>query len=582
MPLSKSVAAALLRPWSRRAARRLLTVGIDQISANKLDDAIATLIDARSRDQSNAVIHGNLGAAYALSNRYDEAITTFNEALDLDATYWPVLVNFAETLIQTGQAHAALSRFEAAATVSRLPNKVLLAYAKTLIATGDFSSVCAKLRKPAPSLRLEHEYWLLFGVACQFLGLNVQAEAAFRHALRLDSSLPALHARHGRLVSESGQDGSARSVLARDMLSYSASTETAVAYARVLATLEHRATAIRLYRSILADQPRNTEVMINLGNLLKAAPDFDGAERLYRDALTVNSDNPVPLKNLGDILARSFRIEDGISHIRRATEIDVRNPYLLSDLIFAEHYAPPSPDSATPASIRLWQSRFGVAKAPNIHLSGSPKDNPLRIGLLSSNFRRHPVGFLALPVLEALDQTKFSILSYANQIDSDEYTARFRAISDQWKPVSHLSDAELRDLIRGDRIDIHLEMSGHATGHRLPVVAQRVAPVQIKWIGGQYNTMGVNAIDCFLSDPVETPANHEKLHAETVLKLPSSYAGYQAPPYAPDVSALPALTNGWVTFGSLNKINKLNDHTIALWAACKIGSPRAVESTSNV
>jgi len=403
----------------------------------------------------------------------------------------------------------------------------------------------------------------------------VQAEAAFRHALRLDSSLPALHARHGRLVSESGQDGSASSVLARDMLSHSASTETAVAYARILAALEHRATAIRLYRSILADQPGNTEVMINLGNLLKAAPDFDGAERLYRDALTANSDNPVPLKNLGDLLARSFRIEDGISHIRRATEIDVRNPYLLSDLIFAEHYAPPSPDSATPASIRLWQSRFGVAKAPNIHLGGTPKDTPLRIGLLSSNFRRHPVGFLALPVLEALDQTKFSILSYANQIDSDEYTARFRAISDQWKPVSHLSDLELRDLIRGDRIDILIEMSGHTAGHRLPVVAQRVAPLQVKWIGGQYNTMGVDSIDCFLSDPVETPTDHEDLHSELVLKLPSSYAGYQAPPYAPDVSALPALSNGRVTFGSLNKINKLNDHTIELWAACLEAIPNS-------
>ncbi len=143
-----------------------------------------------------------------------------------------------------------------------------------------------------------------------------------------------------------------------------------------------------------------------------------------------------------------------------------------------------------------------------------------------------------------------------------------KALAERWRPVDHLSDVSLEKLIREDQIDVLVEMSGHAAGHRLPVVARRVAPVQVKWVGGQFNAMGVDAIDYFLSDSVESPPEDDALYQETIYRLPDAYACYDPPIEAPPVSELPALKNGFITFGSLNKSNKLNDETLALWSHC--------------
>ncbi len=175
---------------------------------------------------------------------------------------------------------------------------------------------------------------------------------------------------------------------------------------------------------------------------------------------------------------------------------------------------------------------------------------------------------MALPGLEKLDRDRFSIVCYANQLDSDSYTDRFRSISDRWRPIAHLSDAEVESLILNDRIDILLELSGHAAGNRLPVVAKRVAPVQVKWVGGQFNTTGIKAIDFFLSDEIESPPDDDIRYVEEIVRLPEVYACYDPPADTPPVSPLPALENGHVTFGSLNKANKLNRETVALWARC--------------
>ena len=91
----------------------------------------------------------------------------------------------------------------------------------------------------------------------------------------------------------------------------------------------------------------------------------------------------------------------------------------------------------------------------------------------------------------------FSITAFANQIGDDEYTVRFKKLCDRWHSVAHLSDDQLEELIRENRIDILIEMSGHAAGHRLRVVARKVSPIQIKWVGGQFNTMGMVSIDYF-------------------------------------------------------------------------------------
>jgi predicted O-linked N-acetylglucosamine transferase (SPINDLY family) len=127
-------------------------------------------------------------------------------------------------------------------------------------------------------------------------------------------------------------------------------------------------------------------------------------------------------------------------------------------------------------------------------------------------------------------------------------------------------------LVRKDRIDILVDLSGHSDGHRLGVFGRKPAPIQATgWGLGTGN--GMPMIDYLLSDTVSIPAEVRHLFAETVVDLPSSMT-FEAPSYAP-VGPLPALERGAVTFGCFNRLAKLSDQAMRVWAEILAAVPRS-------
>ncbi|HLJ05936.1 MAG TPA: hypothetical protein VKT26_06680, partial [Acetobacteraceae bacterium] len=90
--------------------------------------------------------------------------------------------------------------------------------------------------------------------------------------------------------------------------------------------------------------------------------------------------------------------------------------------------------------------------------------------------------------------------------------------------------------------------------------------VQVKWVGMQSCTTGMPDIDWMLTDRWETPPELAHLYTERLLVMPDGYVCYSPPPYAPDVTALPAIANGCVTFGCFNNLAKVTPRVIATWA----------------
>jgi predicted O-linked N-acetylglucosamine transferase (SPINDLY family) len=83
---------------------------------------------------------------------------------------------------------------------------------------------------------------------------------------------------------------------------------------------------------------------------------------------------------------------------------------------------------------------------------------------------------------------------------------------------------------------------------------------------------GVANIDYFLADPVSVPATARHLFAEKVIDLPC-IIGYEAPPYAPAVTPLPAAAGRPFTFGCFNRLSKLTDGSLSLWATLLMALP---------
>jgi protein O-GlcNAc transferase len=194
-------------------------------------------------------------------------------------------------------------------------------------------------------------------------------------------------------------------------------------------------------------------------------------------------------------------------------------------------------------------------------------DRKLVVGLLSGTLKTHPVGWLTVAGFEGLDPSAFSLVCLAqNAAATDPIAQRFRAISDEWVDVDMLDDTTLARTAREHGIDVLIDLGGYGDAGRMPACANRLAPVQVKWVGMQNHSSGLAEMDWILTDRWETPPELAAFYSERLLCLPDGYVCYSPPPYAPDVVPLPALRNGYVTFGCFNNLAKITPLVIETWA----------------
>src|SRR4029079_9993349 len=105
--------------------------------------------------------------------------------------------------------------------------------------------------------------------------------------------------------------------------------------------------------------------------------------------------------------------------------------------------------------------------------------------------------------------------------------------------------------IRADQIDVLVDLSGYTKGNRLLTFARRPAPVQVTAWGYATGTV-VDAIDAYFWDPLLVPPHEERFYSERVVHLPNVVC-YTPPPAPPPIPPLPALSQGIVTFGPVNR-----------------------------
>ena len=128
---------------------------------------------------------------------------------------------------------------------------------------------------------------------------------------------------------------------------------------------------------------------------------------------------------------------------------------------------------------------------PTIWTSDRDPDRRLRVGLLSGTLRVHPVGWLTVAGFEALDRDGFELVVFAQHTAEDFIARRFRAIAAEWHNVEPLTNPALAQLARARRIDLLIDLGGYGEHGRMPACAERLAPVQVKWVGSQYHTTGL-------------------------------------------------------------------------------------------
>jgi len=333
------------------------------------------------------------------------------------------------------------------------------------------------------------------------------------------------------------------------------------------ATAGHFEQAVVAFLQALALNPELAEACNNLGNAHKEMGSMDEAIAAYRQSVALRPTYVEAWLNLCTALRETDRLDEAIASYRKTLEIRP-DPAAASQLLHTLLAHPDYDAAALLAEHRLWDQRYAQPLKHLIrpHANGRDPERRLHIGYVSPDFRKHVVGQNMLPILREHDHSRFEIFCYSNVGVADSFTDQFRSYADGWRNIRTLSDEHAAELIRGDKIDILVDLALHMANHRLLVLARKPAPVQVTF-AGYPGTTGLEAIDYRLTDPYLDPAgNGDGDYSEKSIRLADSFWCYDPITDEPPVNKLPALDSSVVTFGCLNNFWKTNHRVLRLWA----------------
>ena len=322
------------------------------------------------------------------------------------------------------------------------------------------------------------------------------------------------------------------------------------------------------YRKAILLKSDFTDAQYNLGTTLQELGRLDEAEASYRKAILLKPDNAKAHNNLGNLLKQPGRLEEAIACYNKAIKIKVNYSEAYSNKNLCLNYSSIWSPLFIYKQHLEFEKQFGRLKIEPFSslLFKKGLGERLRIGYVSADFKNHSVAFFFEPLLNNHNSCVIETFCYYNNTVIDATTKRLIATSDHWRSIFGITSPNVANLIRNDKIDILVDLSGHTAGNSLLVFAQKPSPIQVTWLGYP-NTTGLSAVDYRFTDIIADPiGDADNLHSETLLRLPNGFQCYQGNEKIPVGIDLLQKNHKSITFGSFNNVSKLTLEVIKTWS----------------
>lgn len=552
--------------------RNLMALGDSERAQRECEKLIAIA-------PKDASAHNMLGVIVKQRGQMDRASELFRKAASLDRKLHSPWVNLGNTLRALGRPEEAVEAFRHAVKLKPRDGDVIRLLGVALGDIGRHEEALGHLNRAimidARNASAFHDR----AVTCYRLQRFDEAARDIERALQLRPDDLILQRTRGAILRRLGRLGEARAV----------------------------------YEAILARQPDDVRTLEAYGNLCgNSLGDYPTANAALRKALALKPDDIRLASRLCDSLMDSRYDDEGKfideAHRIAAPLVDARTPplecvdefgavfrrtadYARLDRLGAfatlsRYWAENANAGALQNQLsrvetdehrrilvechRIW-GRGVSARVPYADRA-PPALRPLsgrkiRIGIMSSDLRNHPVSYFALPIFEHYDRSRVELYCYSFDPRPTDKVRDFIAKQVAgFRLMPNSSVQESAQAIRADGIDILIELGGTTRYNRLEVMARRPAPIGVSWLGYPHSS-GIEDIDYILTDPYLEPED-KSLLIEQPFRMNESWVclgrlGFHDQPIDP---VIPEDRDNILVFGTMNNPYKFTSGLIATWA----------------
>ncbi|MBF0268268.1 MAG: tetratricopeptide repeat protein [Alphaproteobacteria bacterium] len=526
------------------------------------DEASLELEVVSAQASSNPAVWLRLGDVRFAQGRLDKAVVAYRHVISIDPAIVSAHNNLGNALLSLGLTGDAAQSFREAARLAPARHEPWNNLGVALMGLADYEGAAEAFGKAANLAPAFAAAWVNLATALSHLGRAAQAEPAARHSLTLAPQLPEAHNVLGNILSAQGKREEARESYGRAAALRPNYVEAHLNLGRLAMEEGGYDLAQRHYRHALSHDPASSAALDALGVAQAAMGRTDEAIRSHEQAIARNPSFADAYVNLGNALTATARIAEAKAAFKRAIALNAQDRAASQNFLMCLNYDETTDAKALSLEHRRWgdYQEKRITVLPGVAKAGGKLPKPLRLGLVSADFKRHSVAYFLEPLLEALNREEVQLYLYADVANPDEVTERLKGYAHVWRDLMGLSDEQAAKQVRDDGIHILIDLSGHTAGNRLPLFVLKPAPVQASWLGYPAST-GLSRIDWRITDAFADPEDGKG--AERLARLPG-FLCYRPDENAPQPAPSPALANGFVTFGSFNALAKLTERDLSL------------------
>ncbi|KAE8726658.1 putative UDP-N-acetylglucosamine--peptide N-acetylglucosaminyltransferase SPINDLY [Hibiscus syriacus] len=531
-------------------------------SRNKFVDALAIYSSVLEKENGCVEAHIGKGICLQMQNMGRPAFESFAEAIKLDPQNACALTHCGILYKDEGRlADAAVS------------------YQKALRADPSYKPAAECLSIVLTDL----------GTSLKLAGNTQEGIQKYYEALKIDPHYSPAYYNLGVVYSELMQYDTALSCYEKAALERPMYAEAYCNMGVIYKDRDNLDKAVECYQAIfdscplaLSIKPNFSQSLNNLGVVYTVQGKMDAAASMIEKAIIANPTYAEAYNNLGVLYRDAGNISMAVAAYEQCLKIDPDSRNAGQNRLLAMNYTNEGDDDKLFKAHRDWGRRF-MRLYPQYDSWDNPKDpdRPLVIGYVSPDYFTHSVSYFIEAPLIYHDYGKYQVVVYSAVVKADAKTNRFgeKVIrkGGVWRDIYGIDEKKVASMVRDDKIDILVELTGHTANNKLGMMACRPAPVQVTWIGYP-NTTGLPTIDYRITDSLADPPGTKQMHVEELVRLPECFLCYTPSSEAGPVSPTPALSNGFITFGSFNNLAKITPKVLQVWARilCAVPNSRLV------